>query len=201
MSIHTGPFVVALLTIAGAAAVAGQAPDHAALVAALREGGHVVVMRHASAPSRPPDAAAANPDNPGLERQLDAAGRAAATAMGEALRRLKIPIGDVLSSPTYRARETVRYAGLPDPTLREELGDGGQSMKRADDTQVDWLRARTAERPQRGNTVIVTHQPNIARAFPQAADVAEGEALVFKPEGRGGVRLVGRVPIAAWKAM
>jgi phosphohistidine phosphatase SixA len=32
--------------------------------------------------------------------------------MGEAIKKLGVPIGDVLSSPTYRARETARLASL-----------------------------------------------------------------------------------------
>ena len=77
----------------------------------------------------PPDKQTANPDNVKLERQLDAAGRAGAIAMGGALRDLEIPIGEVLTSPTYRALETVRYALLANPQAYEELGDGGQSMQ------------------------------------------------------------------------
>ena len=50
----------------------------------------------------------ANGDNAKLERQLDETGRTGATAMGETIRALRIPIGVVLTSPTYRAMETVR---------------------------------------------------------------------------------------------
>src|SRR5687768_7830132 len=96
-----------------AAAAAAQTLAGAPLVAAVRAGGAVIVMRHAASPREAPDKAAANPDNPAAERQLDAAGRATATAMGEALRRLKIPIGTAWTSPTYRVRETVRLAQFP----------------------------------------------------------------------------------------
>ena len=97
-----------------------------ALVNALRRGGYVIVMRHASSPATPPDKEHANPDNLKLERQLDEAGRAGATAMGNALRGMKIPIGSVLTSPAYRALETVKFAGLRDSRPVEQLGDGGQ---------------------------------------------------------------------------
>ena len=56
--------------------------------------------------------AKSNPDNVPPERQLDEKGRTTAAAMGDALRRLKIPIGEVLTSPAYRARETARLARL-----------------------------------------------------------------------------------------
>src|SRR3981189_2199503 len=81
-----------------------------ALVKALRQGGYVIVMRHTSSPRAVPDKQTANVDNVKPERQLDEEGRVTAITMGKALRDLQIPIGDVLSSPTYRALETVKYA-------------------------------------------------------------------------------------------
>jgi phosphohistidine phosphatase SixA len=121
--------------------------------------------------------------------------------MGEAIRRLQIPVGDVLTSPTYRARETARHAGWDKARSQDELGDGGQSMKRAADAQTTWLRRKASEPPATANTVVITHQPNIAAAFPEAANVAEGEALVFRPDGKGGTRLVARVPIERWPSL
>ena len=85
------------------------------LVNALRQGGYVIVMRHASSPREVPDKQTANPDNVKPERQLDQEGRSTATAMGKALRDLKIPVGAVFTSPTYRALETIRYAQFADP--------------------------------------------------------------------------------------
>lgn len=65
---------------------AGQTLSGEALIKALRQGGYVIVMRHASSPQAAPDRKSANPDNVNLERQLDEAGRASATAMGKAAR-------------------------------------------------------------------------------------------------------------------
>lgn len=198
MRVRNAVFVLVSVVMATAGGAMAQMLDGATLVAALRKGGHVIVMRHASSPGQPPVGAALHRDNVGGERQLDEAGRAAATAMGEALRRLQIPIGEVLTSPAFRARETARYAGLANARAYDELGDGGQSMKQADDARGAWLRRKAGESPRAGNTLIVTHQPNVARAFPDAANVAEGEALVFAPDGKGSWRLVARVPIDRW---
>jgi len=170
----------------------------------LREGGLVILMRHASSPATPPPAQQAEPGNTAHERQLDAAGRASARAMGEGLRRLPIPIGTVLSSPTYRARETLRMAGWPQPQIAAELGDGGHSMQ-ADTSgrRGAWLRSRAASPPRPGtDTLIVTQLPNIAEAFPQdVRGLGDGGALVLRPDGHGGATLVGRIPISAWPAL
>lgn len=176
-----------------------RASAGSALTATLVEGGFVIVMRHASSPRTPPTADTAKPENTALERQLDAAGEAGSTAMGDALRALKIPIGEVLSSPTFRARETVRAARLPNVDVIDALGDNGQSMQGVTEAQAAWLRARVAQTPRSGNTLIVTHQPNLARAFPAwGGTVADGECVVLKPDGRNGVELMGRIGIEDW---
>jgi phosphohistidine phosphatase SixA len=171
------------------------------LAAALRAGGYVILMRHASSPRNPPDAGTANADNSNLERQLDESGRSSARALGEAFRQLHIPIDQVLSSPTYRALETFKFAQLGKPTTYPQLGDGGQSMI-ADKSGARgaWLRSKAAESPAVGkNTLIVTHFPNILEAYPtEAAGLVDGEALVFHPDGRGAATLVARVKIDEW---
>jgi len=181
---------------AGSASLTGRelAPE-------LERGGYVILMRHAESPGMPPDAAQAEPENIKHERQLDQTGRASARAMGDAFRHLRIPVGQVLSSPTYRALETARLAQFPAPETFEELGDTGKSINPdLTGTRGAWLRSRVARLPKAGtNTVIITHYPNISDAFAgDAKDLAEGEALVFRPDGRGAAVLVARVKIEDW---
>jgi phosphohistidine phosphatase SixA len=171
------------------------------LTAALQRGGYVILMRHASSPLNPPGPAQADPDNPHHERQLDEAGRASARAMGDAFHRLRIPIGQVLSSPTYRALETARLADLGAAEPYAQLGDAGQSITpEPSGIRGGWLRGRVAQAPKVGtNTLIITHAPNIKEAFPtESAGLADGEALIFLPDGEGGASLVARVKIQDW---
>jgi phosphohistidine phosphatase SixA len=175
-----------------------QAVSPAALVAKLRQGGYVLVMRHASSPREVPAKEVANSDNAGMERQLDEAGRRAAAAMGQALRDLHIPVGEVFTSPTYRALETVKLARLANPRPVGELGDGGQSMQKVGEAEAAWLRSRAAIVPVSGNTIIVTHMPNIALAFPAWGSVADGETVVLHPDGKGSFDLTGRIKIDEW---
>lgn len=179
--------------------VEGQTVPLDDLVKLLRQGGYVLVMRHASSPREAPSKEIANADNTRLERQLDEAGRRGAAAMGKAIRALKIPFGAVLTSPTYRALETARHGGFSSPTVVEELGDRGKSMQGIDESQAMWLRAKVTEAPSSANTLLVTHQPNLSRAFPDwGATVADGEVVALRPDGRGGSVLVGRIPIERW---
>lgn len=183
-------FGVVAVAIGSAQMLSGDA-----LVQALRKGGYVIVMRHASSPREVPDKATANPDNTKPERQLDQEGRTTATAMGKALRDLKIPIGEVWSSPTYRALETVRLEGWTNPKPVPELGDNGRSMSGGTEAQAKWLRERAREIKPGTNVVIVTHLPNLTAAFAQeATGVGDGEALIFGPDAK----IVARVKIDEW---
>lgn len=190
--------IIALTSLPGAAR-AQQLAGHA-LVQALQRGGYVLVMRHASSPMTPPTAAQAEPDNVSHERQLDDTGRNTSVAMGAAITALQIPIGMVWSSPTYRALQTARLAGLPQPKTAPELGAGGAMMQAAGSVPADWLKAKAAEIPHPStDTVVITHQPNIMAAFGQeAAGIADGEALVLHTDGKGPAALVARIKIEDW---
>ncbi len=186
--------LLALGAATGTASLSGKD-----LVTALQRGGCVILMRHASSPAGAP----AQPDsgNPGHERQLDEAGRASARAMGGALRQLRVPIGQVLSSPTYRALETARLADLRPVETYDQLGDAGQSvLADSSGARGAWLRSQVARAPKVGtDTVIITHAPNITEAFPtEGASLSEGEALIFRPDGRGAASLVAQMKIQDW---
>jgi phosphohistidine phosphatase SixA len=196
------PVIVALTGLVSAMASHAQAPSGAALVGALRQGGYVLVMRHSSSPAKAPDKATADPENSALERQLDETGRQTAHAMGEAIKRLHIPLGNVMSSPAYRVLQTVRLASLGTPKTFAELNVGGQNMMQAgtDSTRSAWLHQQVAVSPPPGtNTIIVTHAPNIIGAFgDSASDLSDGETLIFRPDGKGGAALIARVRIEEW---
>ena len=203
---HASTELVARLGVIGVAAVLamgamrGQTGPAHTLASSLKQGGYVLVMRHASSPQAP-DKQTANADNVKRERQLDEAGRKGSIAMGKALRDLRIPVGEVLSSPTYRALETVRLAQLPNVQQHAELGDGGQSMQGISDAQGLWLRERASRLPKGSNTIIVTHAPNIARAFPDWGAVEEGEVVVLGRDEQGVIRLRGRIKIDEWPGL
>ena len=193
--------ILAGLAIFAAWPALGQDLPASQLIAALRQGGYVVIMRHAHAPADPPGKA--DPDNAAGERQLDAGGREAALALGAALKSLHIPVGRVWSSPTYRARQTAALAGLANPDVSSSLGDGGVSMQPVTSPPfVAFLKVGALTEPSAGtDTFMVTQQPNMVAAFGEAAStLQDGEALVFKPNGKLDPNPVGRLRISDWTA-
>jgi phosphohistidine phosphatase SixA len=194
--------LLSILVLAIGTTARAQNLEGTALVLALEHGGYVLVMRHASSPSVPPAKESADAENTRNERQLDENGRTTATAMGKALHDLKIPVGAVLSSPTYRALETVKYAKLGTARTYAELGDNGKSMQGGTEAQAYWLQNKVKQFPSGTNTFIVTHNPNITAAFPQiGSPVADGEVLVFGPDGKGGATIVARIKIEEWPSL
>ena len=194
----------ACLAVATVFSAAAQPLSGAPLLEALQRGGYVLVMRHASSPRLPPERAVAEPDNIHLERQLDETGRMTSRAMGEAIRKLHIPIGDIWSSPTYRALQTIRLASFGEARTVPQLDEGPQGMQaKAEESRTAWLRKAVRIRPRTGtNTLIVTHTPNILGAFgKEASAIQDGETLVFDPNAKGSKALVARIRIQAWQSL
>ena len=90
------------------AAQSDAQPDAAALVAAMQDGGKVIFLRHAATNSDEIDTGRLG-DRAG-QRNLSAAGIEQARALGPAFERLGIPLGDILASPVFRARDTAELA-------------------------------------------------------------------------------------------
>ena len=191
----------AVVIVGSVGSTQAQTLSGAALANALKQGGFVLVMRHANSPAQPPAKADADPKNAKLERQLDTIGRDTARAMGEAVKSLRIPIGDVFSSPTFRAHQTVELAALGPAKDVTELDEGAAGMQAIPETaRIAWLKTKISETPRAGaNTILVTHAPNIKGAFD--IDAAAGETLVFKPDGHGGATQVARIKIGDWPSL
>src|SRR5436190_22232343 len=75
-------------------------------ITALRSGGYVIVIRHGATNPDQADTEPLNIQNVDKQRQLNDQGRALAKQIGEAMRKLKIPVGEVRTSQVYRAQET-----------------------------------------------------------------------------------------------
>ena len=65
--------------------------------------------------------------------------------------------------------------------------------------QAEWLQKKVTQLPAHANTIIVTHFPNMSRAFPQwTSALTDGEALIFGSDGKGGSILIARIKIDEW---
>lgn len=169
----------------------------------LRAGGHVIVIRHGATYMDQADTDPLNINNIAKQRQLNDAGRAKAREMGEAFRKLNIPVGPVVTSAFYRAIETGKIAfGNATPTL--DVAEGGLVVTPNENNRrtAAMRKLATTVPPAGTNVVVVSHKPNIVDAFGKDwFDVREGEASIFKPDGHGGYKFVVRVQADEWKKL
>ena len=185
----------------GSLSTTGSAQSQAEWIAAVRNGGHVIVFRHGATYQDQADTDPLNLQNVAQQRQLNDQGRAVARSIGDSMRKLKIPVGQVHTSMFNRAIETGTLLGFGTVTTSPDVSEGGQVVTPIENNRrTQAMRKFAATIPLAGtNVIIVSHKPNIVDAFGKDwFDVGEGEASVFKPDGAGGYMLVARVRAADW---
>jgi broad specificity phosphatase PhoE len=175
------------LAVATAAAGAELPAD---LLLALRGGGQVLLVRHAQTEPGVGDPPGFRLDDCRTQRNLSAAGREQARALGAALRARGIPVAEVRSSEWCRCLDTARLAFAdrtpvrPWAALNSFFGEASAEPER-----TRQLRAAAAEVPADVNVVWVTHQVNITALT--GIVPAMGEVVIVRA-GQDGPRVAGR---------
>lgn len=167
--------------------VVGSADE--ALWALLRQGGQVVLLRHATTTPGMGDPPGFRLEDCATQRNLNEAGRQEAQRLGAAFRARAIPIAGVLSSRWCRCLETARLAfGTvePWPALDSQYHDRSRAAEQARAVQ-----ARAGQRPSGGNLILVTHGSNILAWT--GIHPAQGELVVLIPQGEGKFQVAGRL--------
>ena len=185
-----------------AAQVQAQAHDHATTVVAapslstdsivtlLRSGGLVLVFRHAHTDRSKMEDQNFSLTDRTTQRNLSDQGVAQATHIGERVKALGVPIGQVLSSPMFRTLESAQHAfGRADTT--ELLRSRGSSAEARE------LLTRAVQPGQ--NRVLVTHNGYLHRYFGSLGhgQIGEGDAVIVRPEGDQ-FSVLGRVRVDDW---
>lgn len=176
--------------------------DRAALLTRLREGGAIIVIRHAATDRSRPDDETIALENCATQRNLSATGRADSLAIGQTIRELRIPIGAVLTGVYCRTIETGDLAfgkANPTPELdgRVVWPPDEQSRSVAGNLLRELMREQA---PGSGepNVVMIVHQ-----LFPEGLDGAvldEGDAAIYALDGEDIVRL-GVLDPQGWAAL
>lgn len=150
-----GPLLLALFLVAGGGTTA-MATD---LLALLRNGEAVALVRHANAPGVG--------DPPGMrlgdcttQRNLDETGRREAVALGARLREAGIDAMRVFTSRWCRSRDTATLLGFGPPTELPAI-DSFFGNRDAAAARTAALRDFLGTLPRGAPAVLVTHQVNI----------------------------------------
>ncbi len=185
---------VLILLLGLCMSVTAMAAD-AAIWSKLKQGGYVILMRHASVDTM------THSTNPNAEfencigqNNLSPQGQEEARLIGRAFKRHRIPIGEVLASPYCRTQDTARLAfrkvKIWDALdFQTALGED-EAAKR-----IEAVAARIGQYKGKQNLVLVTHQPNIDALTLEL--IEPGTVLILQPSGGLDFTLVERIAINA----
>jgi len=193
---------LALCFAATLPAIAAEPPSESlagtALLQALRSGGLILYFRHTSTDFGQNDDAMSGYEDCARQRNLTDGGRDEARRIGGAIKRLDIPIGDVLASPFCRTRETAQLI-FGRATVASAVR-GGPARPDSDDRYAE-LRKLLATPPRAGTNLAIASHGNPFHAVTDTQYLAEGEAAAIRPLGAQGFRIVARIPKDGWDAL
>lgn len=176
-----------------------DAPTPVEIIQALKSGEHVIFMRHALSDTSTYDQVVpVGLEDCSAQRNLTKAGRLQAVDIGKAMRRLRIPIGEVLSSPYCRTKETAELAfgkSLANHGLLNTANLTDQE-KAPILAELRILLGRPV--PPDSNRVLVSHSSTLADSigiFPKP----EGVVIIFRPDGNGGFRHFATITPTEWE--
>ncbi|HEU4924542.1 MAG TPA: histidine phosphatase family protein [Burkholderiales bacterium] len=159
----------------------------------LRQGGYVLYLRHTSTDLSQNDSRMTSFEDCANQRNLTDRGRDEARAIGEHVKRLKIPIGEVLASPFCRTMETARLAfGKATATGAVRGGPASDDAGR-----YATLRKLLSTRIPEGQNLVISSHGNPFHAVAGPPYLAEGEIAVVKPEGER-FSVVARIRLSDW---
>lgn len=173
-----------------------------ALLKQLRAGGYLILFRHAKTPNYK-DPSEQDPDDPqpgncSNQRNLSAEGIEQARAIGRAFRDLEIPYGIVRASPYCRTMDTAWYAFGRFERDRTLLLHGTEPEKDPPEGKI-WRDIRNLAKlaPLPGTSSVFVSHGTIGEVF-GAGYLDEGEAVIVKPDSKGGWSLIARVKSDQW---
>ena len=190
----------ALLTFLGLAlaALAAESLSPETLVAELRNGGYILYFRHTSTDFSQNDAKMSSFEDCASQRNLTDNGQDEARRIGEHVRRLAIPVSDVLASPFCRTVETAMLA-FGKATRTQEVRGG--PAKPEDLKRYEPLRQLLSKRVAKGANLVIASHGNPFHAVTGLPYLAEGEAAVVRPRGDSSFEVLARIRLEDWAAL
>ncbi|MBA4266620.1 MAG: histidine phosphatase family protein [Comamonadaceae bacterium] len=187
--LHRRSFIRGSLALAGAGAWIGKAAAQATAEgdfwALLREGGHILLMRHAQTDPGVGDPPNFRVGDCSTQRNLSEAGREQSRRVAAAFAREGLRIDDVRSSAWCRCVDTAELAFGKHavwPPINSFFGRGG-----AGDSQTRQVLDALKDFKGPDNIALVTHQVNITALT--GGFVSMGEMLLTRPDPANPQRL------------
>jgi phosphohistidine phosphatase SixA len=173
--------LLALAVLAGCGGDDEPSAQDVELANALKQGGVVLVMRHAI--TEPTTDRVEEIGDCSTQRNLTEEGREQARQIGRDIDALGVPVDEVLTSPLCRTKETADLA-FGNAQVRMWLLSAGEEATPADERRIRRLQNSTTA-PPGSATALVTHTGNIGGAFDQS--VGEGDIVVVRGDEQLGI--------------
>jgi broad specificity phosphatase PhoE len=175
------------------------------LVDALRRGGYNIYFRHAATDWSANDQVVEDGDWKSCDarrmRQLSERGRKQARRIGEAIRRLQIPVGRVVSSEYCRARQTAQFMNLGRvETSRAIMNIRAASFVGGEEKLVQRARHLLSLPPAKGTNAIFVAHGNLMRAT-SGAYTDEAGAVILAPHGDGNIVIIAVIDPEHWEIL
>lgn len=188
--------LVSIVMVVGAVYILADPPTKDDVVSELKKGGYILFLRHPQSNHDQADTDPLNLNNHKAQRHLTDVGRDQAKALGEAFKKLKIPVGKVLASKFYRTLETAKLLDLAEVEAIVDITEGGLVVSpNENQRRAAALRKLLGTVPMEGkNIIIVSHKPNLQDAAgKEFGDLGEAEVVIFQPLGDSKFKFVARV--------
>lgn len=175
-------------------ATAIAAPTDEALLAKLRAGGYVLLIRHAATGPGLGDPPGYRLEDCATQRNLSEAGREHSKRLGEQLRSERVPVTRVYTSPWCRCRDTatLAFGSAEDWAPLSSFFDLPHREPEFTESVQRRISSYARKKPS-GNVAMVTHNVNIAALT--KLSVAPGEVVVVRPDGCCDLKVVGRLTV------
>ena len=180
--------LVAPWSTASAQTASGQTNER--LWTLLRNGGQVVLMRHAITTPGAGDPAGMRLDDCSTQRNLIDEGRGHARRIGDEFRARGVNVGAVLASPWCRCIETARLAFGTAEAWQPLANLFGRSENES--KQIAELRKFVGQK-RPANVALVSHGSTIAALT--GVSLGTGEMVIVTPQGSGEFAVIGRLSV------
>jgi phosphohistidine phosphatase SixA len=197
-------FILVCILVAACISASAQAQELTSLDF-LKQGGHVIVFRHSTAPfgsfpTGSEDRAGTVESqwwkscDQGTARQLDIVGRTEAANIGRAFKRVGIPVSSIAASEFCRCYES---AVLMNTGLTIVISTSLTFTMYTDEQRLPELTTRiNAVPPASTNTVLVTHGHSVGE-YP-FVNLQWSDAIIYRPKVGAKADVVGYARYALW---
>lgn len=169
-----------------------------AIVEQLRKGGYVLYMRHGNTDTTKPDQIDADINDCATQRPLSQEGKRIVTSIGKIIRKAKIPVGEIHSSPMCRAKDSALLAFGKTGSLNAGLMYTANMTDKQKFQALDTIRELVSMQVSgHTNRAIVAHSQNIMALIGYLPS-PEGTVVIFEPLGNHQFKYIASVNPKEW---